>query len=70
MQVGRGCLQQLVALPALVELQARSFPDDMTKNDHVHGIVWDEGALTLKDDLQDVQAAFEAVGRSLKCVQW
>ena len=69
-QVSRGCLQQLVALPALVEFHARSLRDDTTKHDHIHGIVWDKGALALKNDLQNLQAAFEAVRRSLKCVQW
>ena len=64
MQVSSGCLQQLVTLPALVELNARPFIEDALA--HPGYIDWVPRTLTLSADLQEVQVAFETAGRSLR----
>ena len=63
MQVSAGSLQLLLALPALVELKAWAFLDDLHKTQQ-HA----ERALrkdTLRAGLEGLQASFRSSGRSL-----
>lgn len=68
--MSRGCLQQLVALPALVEFEARPFSEDdgilaSFSGNSAAMVHWDELSWTLRGELKDLQLAFERVGPSL-----